>query len=227
MPMLRIVAVLVLALASSGCASIAVTLAGLGAGIGANHFIGNVTHRTFTASMADVKFASMAALKRMEFEIESVEATDKGGELIRARTSGREVEIEVEPLSPRATRMRSVVRLAQSLTLDGATASEIVAQTERGVQARGETVHATLAPPPALKPVAADVRGWATTVERDAGAIIADQENLNTVAQRELKQIARESLTGPRSMPGIQAARVQPTPRTAPRRERDGGPAKP
>jgi hypothetical protein len=138
----RILVVTGLALAASGCASVAVTLAGLGAGIGANHFIGSVSTRTFTHPQEDTKWATLGALKRMRVDVASIEATSRAGELIKGRTEGREFEIELEPVSATVTRMKSVVRMEGSLTLDGATAAEIVAQTERSLAAQAAALAA-------------------------------------------------------------------------------------
>lgn len=148
----RILAVAGLALAASGCASVAVTLAGLGAGIGANHFIGNVSTRTFTHAQEETKWATIGALKRMRVDIASIEGTPRAGELIRGRTEGREFEIELEPVSATVTRMKSVVRMEGSLTLDGATAAEIVAQTERSLAAQAAALAAATAAPAARMP---------------------------------------------------------------------------
>ena len=116
--------------ATSGCASIGVTLAGLGAGVGMNHYTNNVTSRTFTEPLADVREAAQAALKRMAIPVantvESGTAT-----MITAKAGGREIEIELEPITANTTRMQSIARREGSLFLDSATAGEIIAQTER------------------------------------------------------------------------------------------------
>lgn len=52
------------------------------------------------------------------------------GEVITAQTATREIHIEVEPISDRATRVRIAAKNG-SFWYDNATASEIVAQTER------------------------------------------------------------------------------------------------
>jgi hypothetical protein len=54
---LRLACVLPAFAAASGCASVGVTLAGLGAGVGMNHYTNNVTSRTFTEPLADVRQA--------------------------------------------------------------------------------------------------------------------------------------------------------------------------
>ena len=76
-----------------------------------------------------MKEASLAALARMGIDIEST-GRFEGGEVIYARCDNRTIEIEVEPISPRATRLRIAAKNG-GLFYDNATAFEIVAQTER------------------------------------------------------------------------------------------------
>ncbi len=116
----------------TGCASIAITLAGLGAGLGGTHYLGSIGYKTFTEPLSNVKFATMVALKRMQIQVEATEKTDTG-ERIKAKIPGREIEIELESLTPNATRMRSLARKETGLILDSATAAEIITQTEKAL----------------------------------------------------------------------------------------------
>lgn len=127
---LRAAALLPLFLAVSGCASIGVTLAGLGAGVGTNHYLNNITTKTFTEPLASVQAAVLAALQRMGILIEKSEQTESGM-LITAKAGVREVEIELESVTASATRMRSVARKEGGFALDSATSAEIIAQTEK------------------------------------------------------------------------------------------------
>lgn len=122
--------ILATVIANSGCTAVATTVASVGAGIGANHFFGSVSYRTFTETPETVLGATTVALRRMHLERLAVVPIG-GGKVIRARSSGRTVEIGLESVTPSVTRMRSVVRLDNSILLDAATAAEIVAQTER------------------------------------------------------------------------------------------------
>ncbi|HKC43081.1 MAG TPA: DUF3568 family protein [Burkholderiales bacterium] len=126
----RAAVLLPLFLAVSGCASIGVTLAGLGAGVGTNHYLNNVTSRTFTEPLASVQNAVFAALERMAISIEAREEKP-AGVLITAKAGVREVEIELESVTVSATRMSSVARKEGALLLDSATSAEIIAQTEK------------------------------------------------------------------------------------------------
>lgn len=112
-----------------GCQNLALSLAGAGATFALGHSINGPTHRTFTAPYPAVKKASLAALKKMGITLESFGRFDEG-EIIYARASGRTVEIELEQVSQRATRVRVATRNG-GFFYDSATANEIVLQTEK------------------------------------------------------------------------------------------------
>ena len=57
--------------------------------------------------------------------------TDKG-EVIKARTQDRNIEVELDALTPSITRMSAVAR-KDVLRVDGATAEEIIAQTAKAL----------------------------------------------------------------------------------------------
>src|SRR5688572_1802932 len=116
----------------AGCEPLALSIVGAGAGAALRYTIDGVAYRTFTASAAEVKQASLAALERMGIAFQSFDRFEHG-ELIYARAENRLIEIEIEPISPRATRMRIAAKNGGWL-YDTATANEIVAQTERGLQ---------------------------------------------------------------------------------------------
>ena len=124
----------------AGCEPLAISVLGAGAGTALRYSIDGATSRTFTASAAEVKHASLQALERIGIAFESFDRFEYG-ELIFARAENRAIEIEIEPISPRATRMRIAAKNG-SFFYDNATASEIVAQTERSLAsaARGGSV---------------------------------------------------------------------------------------
>ena len=117
----------------AGCEPLAISVLGAGAGTALRYGWDGVTHRTFTSPAAEVKHASLAALERMGIAFESFDVYEHG-ELIYARAQNRQIEIEIEPISERATRVRISAKNG-SLFYDSATSAEIVAQTERGLQA--------------------------------------------------------------------------------------------
>lgn len=127
--MTRVILV-VACLALGGCEPLALALLGAGATSTVRYNLDGVAARTFTAPAASVKSASLAALERMGIALDATSATDTI-EVISARAGRRAIEIELEPISPRATRLRVTARDASSIFYDGATALEIVQQTEK------------------------------------------------------------------------------------------------
>lgn len=140
---MRLIVLSICLLGLAGCEPLAISVLGAGAGTALRYSIDGATSRTFTASAAEVKHASLEALERMGIAFESFDRFEYG-ELIFARAENRAIEIEIEPISPRATRMRIAAKNG-SFFYDNATASEIVAQTERSLAsaARGASVNAS------------------------------------------------------------------------------------
>lgn len=118
------------ALVLSACEPVSVTMLGLGAGTGIGHQLGGIVYKTFTEPEAKVKKASLAALKRMAVKVDTIGKIDNG-EIIKARAADREIEIELEALTPNTTRMRAVARKNGGILVDSATAVEIIVQTEK------------------------------------------------------------------------------------------------
>lgn len=124
-------AFLVLPLMLAGCEPLSLTVLGIGGSAAVNHKISSTPSRTFTMPLLKVKNASMVALRRMGIQTEEVKKVDNG-EVITARVGNREIEVELESLSAYATRMRVVARNG-GFFYDGATANEIIVQTEKGL----------------------------------------------------------------------------------------------
>ncbi len=122
--------VLIGLLATAGCAGVALTAAGVGGGVAASHQMGGLAYRTFTEPLPRVRAAVLAALKRMAIKPEGTEKIELG-EKITARAGDRNIEIELEALTPNTTRMRAVARKDGGVIVDSATAVEIINQTER------------------------------------------------------------------------------------------------
>jgi hypothetical protein len=117
-----------------GCAAVAVTAVGVGMATGVSHTLSGIVYKTFAAPETKVRRSTMAALGRMQIKI--VETTRDGNkELIKARAADREIEIEIESLTPNTTRMTVTASKEGSLLRDSATATEIILQTEKMVGA--------------------------------------------------------------------------------------------
>ena|SRR5215468_10215015 len=128
-PTRRALLMLGLGLLVGGCESLAVTMAGVGTGTGVNHALGGMVYKTFTEPLPKVNEGALAALKRMAIKVDKV-SKDGGVQTIVASSNERTIEIELEPISPRTTRMRAVARKPSGLW-DSATATEIILQTEK------------------------------------------------------------------------------------------------
>lgn len=120
-------------LALTACEPVSLTMLGIGAGAGVSHQMGGLAYRTFTAPLPRVKAAALAALKRMEIKISSVEKT-ANGEILHAIAADRKIEVEIEALTPSTTRIKAVAR-KDTFLVDSATAVEIITQTERAMGA--------------------------------------------------------------------------------------------
>jgi hypothetical protein len=115
----------------AACEPLSLTALGIGGSTAVNHRVGGTTYRTFTAPIGKVKAASLAALHRMGMKAGEMKKIENG-ELILAQAGKREIEVELESLTPNTTRMRVVARDG-GLFYDSATASEIIVQTGKGL----------------------------------------------------------------------------------------------
>ena len=126
------VSIAVCGLSLGGCVPVALTALGVGMATGVSHELGGMVYKTFTASQAQVKQASIGALHRMQIKV--VKAKHDGTtETITAKATDRHIEIELEALTPVTTRMMVTATKDGGILRDSATATEIILQTERYV----------------------------------------------------------------------------------------------
>jgi len=122
-------------LGTQGCAAVGLTALGSGAGVaggtGTSYTLDSVAYRTFSTPVDDMRRATLSALKRMAITVQTDDATAEGRHLV-ALAADRTIDIELERLTSRLTRMRVNARRGWFFR-DRATAGEIVAQTERSV----------------------------------------------------------------------------------------------
>jgi hypothetical protein len=119
-------------LSLGACAPVMLTALGVGMSTGVSHTLGGMVYKTFTAPQAQVKRASIGALNRMQIHV--VKAKRDGPvETITARAADRDIQIELEALTPATTRMLVTARKDGGILQDGATATEIILQTEKHV----------------------------------------------------------------------------------------------
>ena len=118
----------------NGCvAPVALTLFGVGAGVttgtAVSYTMDGIAYRTFTAPLPQVERATLTALNDMGIEIAGTEKTDDG-KAIKAKGIDRQIEIELQAISSKTTRIRTVAKNGVFFK-DRATATEIILQTER------------------------------------------------------------------------------------------------
>ena len=114
----------------AACAPLMMSAVSGGGSRAVSHTLDGFSYRTFTAPLPRVKDASLSALKRMGIESVSSANSDHG-ETIIAKVSERDIEINLESLTSKATRMRVTTR--NGLFRDTATSAEIVAQIEKAL----------------------------------------------------------------------------------------------
>ena len=122
-------ATVMLSVSLSGCDPISLTAASLGAGLGISHTLGGIVYKTFTAPMKSVEEGSVMAMGDMGVKVVSRKTNEQGERVISATAKDRDIEVLLEPLTSRTTRVRVIAN--NGLLKDGATATEILYQTER------------------------------------------------------------------------------------------------
>lgn len=124
-----IAALCLMAFSASGCEPISLALVSVGASVGISHTLGGIVYKTFTAPIKTVEAGSVTAMKGMGVKVVSRTSNKEGELIINATAKDREIEVLLEPLAPRTTRVRVIA--SNGLLKDSATASEILSQTER------------------------------------------------------------------------------------------------
>ncbi|HEX6138613.1 MAG TPA: DUF3568 family protein [Casimicrobiaceae bacterium] len=113
-----------------GCAAVALTAVGVGMATGVSHTLGGIVYKTFAAPQPKVRRSTVAALGRMQIRI--VESKQDGDtEVIKARAADRDIEVEIESLTPNTTRLSVTAIKDGGIIRDAATATEIILQTEK------------------------------------------------------------------------------------------------
>jgi len=97
----------------NGCAAIGLALLGVGAsvatGTAISYILDGIAYRTFTTPLHQLRTATLTALDRMGIKVKTKEKTDRG-ESIKASGADRQIEVELEAISPKSTRMRTVAK---------------------------------------------------------------------------------------------------------------------
>ena len=118
------------ALALEGCVAVGLTALGVGMATGVSHTLSGIVYKTFATPQGQVKRATLGALHRMQIKV--VDTKRKGStEEIHAKAGDRDIEIELEALTPATTRMTVTAKQDGGILRDGATATEVILQTEK------------------------------------------------------------------------------------------------
>ena len=113
-----------------GCAAVALTALGVGMATGVSHTLSGMVYKTFTTPQAQVEKATYGALSRMQVKVTTAKR-DGSSKTILARAGDRDIEIELEALTPNTTRMAVTATKDGGILRDGATATEVILQTEK------------------------------------------------------------------------------------------------
>ncbi len=120
-------------LALPGCTPLALSLVGTGAGVlagaGLDYARESIVTRTFSASAQIIREAALRTLRRMAIPVvaSAAEPEREGVWRIVGEAKSRRIEIEIEALTPAATRTQ-VVASQGAFVKDRATATEIIVQ---------------------------------------------------------------------------------------------------
>ncbi|MCH8037451.1 MAG: DUF3568 family protein [Proteobacteria bacterium] len=123
-----VAALLLVSLALQGCAAVVLTAAGVAGGAGVNHTLNGIAYKTFNNSVAELRAGTLRTLEDMDMTVIEDKETEDGWE-IKATAIKRVIDIELERLSKRATRMRVVANEGKIFFKDAATATEIIILT--------------------------------------------------------------------------------------------------
>ncbi len=145
--------------------SLLATGAGTAASSGVSYTLDSIAYKTFTASEEGLRTGTLKTLKRMDIQVKETEQTETGSKIV-AEAADRTIEIELDRLTTKTSRMR--VNAKQGwLFKDRATAMEIIIQTERTLD--DEPMLARMASRPAAAPARAPTRKKAPPPPQQTG----------------------------------------------------------
>ncbi len=102
--------------------------AGTGSGAAVSYTMDGIAYKTFTAPAPKVRRATLAALRKMDLKLQPAEPSPNGGSpAILAMGNERQIEIQLDLISPQTTRIKVIAREGLFFK-DKATATEIITQ---------------------------------------------------------------------------------------------------
>lgn len=132
----------VLCLSGCGAVGLAVVGAGAGAGMGAgvDYTMNGIAYKTYAAPIRNVHSATLKAFVVMDMPVAADQRTQNGWKLT-ATAADRTINVELESLTPKTTRMRIVADEGRIFFKDKATENEIIAQTVQILDNRSRLAH--------------------------------------------------------------------------------------
>jgi hypothetical protein len=113
---------------ASGCATVALSALGAGAGVGIPYVISDCADRTLNCSFEEVNKITPQVLRKMDIAVVN-DSEIENGKRIKALTKNLDITIDVERVTKKATRI-TVNAKRKSFLKDRATAEEILNQFE-------------------------------------------------------------------------------------------------
>lgn len=101
---------------------------GGGTSVAVDHTLSGVAYKTFAAPLDTMRSAALTGLGELEFDVTADDSANFGRK-IEATANERRIAIELEALSPNATRMQVTAERTTGIFRDRATATEIIVRT--------------------------------------------------------------------------------------------------
>lgn len=158
-----VVVALLAGLMLQGCAVAALTAVGVAGGAGIKHTVNGISYRTFNQPVENVRASVLITLKQMDMPV--TEDTEiQTGWHITASAENREIDIELERLTKRVTRMRAVANIGSVFFKDSATSSAIISVTEENLTSTSQALAAPKNLPPSSTHSSETVRSIQTSL---------------------------------------------------------------
>lgn len=128
-----------------GCAAVGLAVVGAGAGVsmgaGVEYTMDGIAYKTYAAPVNNVRFATLKAFDHMGMPVVIDKKTGTGWKLV-ATAEDRTINIVLESLTPKTTRMRVVADEGKIFFKDRSTENEIIIQTAQMLDTETRTTNA-------------------------------------------------------------------------------------
>ena len=130
-----------------GCTGIALTAGSMAASQGLDHTLSGISYKTFAPPINEIRVATFRARERLGMDVVAQVKTEFGWGITTVAYK-RTIDIELEALTSRATRMRVVANKGDIFFKDAATPTEVIIQTAEMLQIEMEAVYMPVSTPP-------------------------------------------------------------------------------